>query len=451
MRLVLAGTGSAVGKTTIATGIMRALSDRGIQPFKVGPDYIDPSYHTMATGNISRNLDSFFMTDAQIREAFTRAMKISGARMGIIEGVRGLYEGISSTGDTGSTASVAKALKAPVVLIINSRSLVKSAAAMVLGFRSLDPEVKIRGVILNQVKNRRHYLKTKEAVEELTGTEVVGGIPRSAELEVEQRHLGLVPAVEREQIASYIERWGSAMEEYLDLEALEDIMASVGKIDGEREPLWQRENKRKVKIGVAFDEAFNFYYRENIEALEDNAASVVYFSPLHDEELPDVDAVYIGGGYPEVFAGELESNRSMRRSVMKFHADGRPIFGECGGLMYLMRSIDGREMCGVFPYDAEMTKNVQGLSYVISEAVSDNLITGEGDVFRGHEFHYSRVSVTGDARFAFRVLRGRGIMDSMDGITSGSALASYVHIHAASCPTFAANFTRNAWELQDEV
>lgn len=451
MRLVLAGTGSAVGKTTIATGIMRALSDRGIQPFKVGPDYIDPSYHTMATGNISRNLDSFFMTDAQIREAFTRAMKISGARMGIIEGVRGLYEGISSTGDTGSTASVAKALKAPVVLIINSRSLVKSAAAMVLGFRSLDPEVKIRGVILNQVKNRRHYLKTKEAVEELTGTEVVGGIPRSAELEVEQRHLGLVPAVEREQIASYIERWGRAMEEYLDLEALEDIMASAGKIDGEREPLWQRENKRKVKIGVAFDEAFNFYYRENIEALEDNAASVVYFSPLHDEELPDVDAVYIGGGYPEVFAGELESNRSMRMSVRKFHADGRPIFGECGGLMYLMRSIDGRKMCGVFPYDAEMTKNVQGLSYVISEAVSDNLITGEGDVFRGHEFHYSRVSVTGDAQFAFRVLRGRGIMDSMDGITSGSALASYVHIHAASCPTFAANFTRNAWELQDEV
>ncbi|MDI6818173.1 MAG: Ni-sirohydrochlorin a,c-diamide synthase [Methanothermobacter thermautotrophicus] len=447
MRVVLAGTGSAVGKTTIATGIMKALSGRGVQPFKVGPDYIDPSYHTMATGNTSRNLDSFFMTEAQIREAFTRAMKLSGSRMGIIEGVRGLYEGISPIEDTGSTASVAKALDAPVVLIINSRSLVKSAAAMVLGFRSLDREVKIEGVILNQVKNRRHYLKTRRAVEELTGTAVIGGIPRSSELEVEQRHLGLVPAVERDTIAAQIEKWGLAMEEYIDLEALQDIMSSAGKIRGEREPLWQRGNRKRVRIGVAIDEAFNFYYQENIEALEDNAASVVPFSPIHDDELPDVDAIYIGGGYPEIFAAELESNTSMRKSIQRFHADGRPIFGECGGLMYLMSSIDEREMCGVFPHPAEMTGRVQGLSYVIAEAVMDNLITEAGDKFRGHEFHYSRVLGASGGKFAFRVLRGRGIVDSLDGITSGSSLASYIHIHAASCPQFAANFTRNAWEF----
>ena len=447
MRVVLAGTGSAVGKTTIATGIMKALSGRGVQPFKVGPDYIDPSYHTMATGNTSRNLDSFFMSDGQIREAFIRAMEISGARMGVIEGVRGLYEGISPVNDVGSTASVAKALNAPVVLIINSRSLVKSAAAIVLGFRALDPEVRIKGVILNQVKNRRHYLKTKRSVEDLADTRVIGGIPRDEELAVEQRHLGLVPAVERESIASFIEKWGLAMEEYIDLDALEDIMSSAGRIHGGRERLWKKENSKRVRIGVAFDEAFNFYYRENLEALEDNSASIIHFSPLHDEELPDADALYIGGGYPEVFAGALESNIPMRKSIMKFHGDGRPIFGECGGLMYLMASINDHEMCRVFPYPSEMTPRVQGLSYVISEAIEDNIITEAGDVFRGHEFHYSRALVDKNARFAFRVLRGKGIMDSMDGVTSGSALASYIHIHAASCPQFAANLTRNAWEL----
>ena len=316
---------------------------------------------------------------------------------------------------------------------------------MVLGFRSLDREVKIEGVILNQVKNRRHYLKTRRAVEELTGTAVIGGIPRSSELEVEQRHLGLVPAVERDTIAAQIEKWGLAMEEYIDLEALQDIMSSAGKIRGERQPLWQRGNRKRVRIGVAIDEAFNFYYQENIEALR--TRSTVVPSAHTRRDASRCDAVYIGGGYPEIFAAKLESNTSMRKSIQRFHADGRPIFGECGGLMYLMSSIDEREMCGVLPHPAEMTGRVQGLSYVIAEEVMDNMITEAGDKFRGHEFHYSRVLGASGGKFAFRVLRGRGIVDSLDGITSGSSLASYIHIHAASCPQFAANFTRNAWEF----
>jgi cobyrinic acid a,c-diamide synthase len=448
MRIVLAGTGSAVGKTTISTGIMKALSaEKKVQPFKVGPDYIDPTYHTLATGNRSRNLDSFFMSEGQIREAFDRALNISRSDYGIIEGVRGLYEGISPTGDVGNTASIAKALNAPVVLIMNARSLVKSAAAVVLGFKTLDPEVRIEGVILNQVKNQRHYLKAKEAVEKLSDTKVLGGIPRSDSLTVEQRHLGLVPAVERENLLGFIDKWGQVVEENIDLDSLQDIMKNAGKIPTEREPLWKAQNKQKVKIGVALDEIFTFYYQENLEALEDNSAKIVPFSPYHDEELPDVDALYIGGGYPEIFSRELEKNTSMRNSIKKFHEESRPLYAECGGLMYLMNSINQHKMCGVFPYSAEMTTKVQGLSYVIARAQEDNILTQKGDIMRGHEFHYSKVDIPGKARFAFEVLRGKGIMDSQDGIMDKNTVASYVHTHAAACPGFAENFTRNAAEI----
>lgn len=448
MRIVLAGTGSAVGKTTISTGIMKALSEENkVQPFKVGPDYIDPTYHTLATGNRSRNLDSFFMSEGQIREAFERALNISNSQMGIIEGVRGLYEGISPVGDVGNTASIAKALDAPVILIINTRSLVKSAAAIVLGFKNLDPQIKIEGVILNMVKNRRHYLKAKEAVETLTKTQVIGGIPREDSLTVEQRHLGLVPAVERENLLGFINKWGQVVQENIDLDALQEIMKSSNKISGNRESLWEKRNTKKVKIGVALDEIFSFYYQENLEALEDNSAEIIPFSPYHDEEIPDVDAIYIGGGYPEIFSKELENNHSMRYSIRKFHLDERPIYGECGGLMYLMGSINNHEMCDVFHYPSLMTNKVQGLSYVISKAQNDNIISKEGDIYRGHEFHYSKVVVDDKPKFAFKILRGRGIIDSKDGIMLKNTVASYVHTHAVACPGFASNLTRNAWDL----
>ncbi len=452
MRIVLAGTGSAVGKTTISTGIMKALSEETkVQPFKVGPDYIDPTYHTLATGNQSRNLDSFFMSDGQIREAFERALASNGSKMGIIEGVRGLYEGISPTGDVGNTASIAKALNAPVVLILNARSLVKSAAAVVLGFKTLDPQIKIEGVILNQVKNRRHYLKAKEAVEKLAKTEVIGGIPRSDSLKVEQRHLGLVPAVERENLMGFIEKWGQVVQENIDLDALQDIMKNAGKISSDREDLWEKGNTRKVKIGVALDEIFTFYYQENLDALEDNNAQIVPFSPYHHEELPDVDALYIGGGYPEIFSKELENNISMRKSIKQFYLDERPIYGECGGLMYLTNSINDHKMCEIFPYPSVMTDKVQGLSYVISQAQEDNIISKKGDIFRGHEFHYSKVKIDSNSQktpeFAFKILRGRGILDAKDGLMSKNTVASYVHTHAAACPGFASNLARNAWEI----
>ncbi len=449
MRAVIAGTGSAVGKTTISTGIMRALSDEyNVQPFKAGPDYIDPTYHGLATGNFSRNLDSFFMSDGQIRQGFENGMKISGADFGLVEGVRGLYEGISALGDVGSTASIAKALNAPVILILNSRSLVKSAAAIVIGFKTLDPNIQVEGVILNYVKNRKHYLKAKEAVEKLANTPVIGGIPRSEAIKVEERHLGLVPAIERDNILQAIEKWGAVMAENVDLDALIAIMKNSEKLPQGREPLWLKGNKKRVKIGVAADEVFTFYYKENLEALEANNAKIIPFSPLHDNEIPDVDGIYIGGGYPEIFVEDLELNKSMRNSIYKFHNEGNPIYAECGGLMYLSKSINGRDMCNVFNYPSRMTKNVQALSYVISETQKDNVILKKGDIFRGHEFHYSKVDIDNSKpEFAFKIIRGTGISGSKDGLMAKNTVASYIHTHVAACPQFALNFTGNAFSI----
>ena len=495
MKVVLAGTGSAVGKTTISTGIMKALQDENVQPFKVGPDFIDPSYHTIATGNASRNLDSFFMNEFQIINSFERAMKISKSKMGIIEGVRGLYEGISPISDIGNTASIAKALDAPVVLLMDSRSLVKSAAAVVLGFKALDPDVRIEGVILNKVKGQRHYLKAKESVEKLANVPVVGGIPRNEEIAVEERHLGLVPALEKEKINRNIDLWGQIAEEYIDLDMLKDIMktsskstvkdnqnnalesleddskdASYHRVDlsihedefnkehneainlevtngsnpGE---LWKTGNKTPLKIGVALDEIFTFYYKETLESLEDNGAKIIPFSPYKEEEIPDVDALYIGGGYPEVFKKELSENKSMLDSINKFHMEDRPIYGECGGLIYLSQSIDGLDMVGAIPYSSVMTPSVQGLNYVVAQSNQDNLISDKGDVFRAHEFHYTKLNIDSTKNLVFDVLRGRGVLNNMDGVSVRNTLANYIHIHACSHPNFAYNFTRNISEL----
>lgn len=449
-RVVLTGTGSGVGKTTIATGIMKALSDEHkIQPFKVGPDYIDPSYHNCATGVSSRNLDSFFMSDGQIRQSFKNGMTSSHADYGIIEGVRGLYEGISPTNDIGSTSSIAKALNSPVILIINSRSLVRSAAAMTLGFKALDSRIDIEGVILNNVKSQKHYLKTKEAVEKLANTRVLGGIERDNSISMEQRHLGLIPAVEQERISGLVEKWGELIRENIDLDALMEIMDNSNPIINEYEPIWSpNKTKHKTRIAVPFDEAFNFYYKENLEALEYNNAKIEYFSPIHDEQLPSVDALYIGGGYPEIFKKDLSKNTTMLESIKEFSQDNHPIYAECGGLMYLCKTIDSLPMVDVFPYHSMLTKRVQGLSYTIAHVQRDNPILKKNTTYHGHEFHYSKVEYTGSNSndFAFSMRRGVGITGKYDGLLKNNTLASYIHTHTACLPDFGYNFTQSAYE-----
>ena len=449
MRIILAGTGSAVGKTTISTGIMEALSEKfNVQPFKVGPDYIDPSYHTLATGNTSRNLDSFFMTPGQVRDSYLKGM--NSKDIAVIEGVRGLYEGIDSINDIGSTASIAKSLKAPVILIVNSRSLVKSAAALVLGFKALDPEINIAGVILNKVKNKAHYQKTKRSIEEITKTEVIGGIIRDDSISIEQRHLGLVPARERENSLKFIDLWSEVIKNSIDLDRLVEIAKTAPKITSEIIPIWNKGNKQPVKIAVAYDEVFNFYYKENIESLEANNAKIQYFSPLNDEDLPDCDGIYIGGGYPELFSKELSQNKGMLRQIKDFHLENRPIFAECGGLMYLMNSIHDDAQVGIYPYKSILTDRVQALKYTIAEVTQDNIISKKGERFHGHEFHYSKVIVNELKNpLAFKITRGKGSYDLQDGFMEKNTLASYVHTHVAAMPNFAANFTTSAKELGD--
>ena len=447
MRIILAGTGSAVGKTTISTGIMKALSEKyNVQPFKVGPDYIDPSYHTLATENTSRNLDSFFMSQGQVRDSYLKGMK--GKDIAVIEGVRGLYEGIDSINDIGSTASIAKSLKAPVILIINSRSLVKSAAALVLGFKSLDPEINIAGVILNKVKNKAHYLKTKKSIEEITKTEVIGGIIRDDNISIEQRHLGLVPARERENSLKFIDLWSEVIKNSIDLDRLVEIAKTAPKIKKDITPIWNVKNKQPVKIAVAYDEVFNFYYKENIESLEANNAKIQYFSPLNDEDLPDCEAIYIGGGYPELFSKELSQNKGMLKQIKDFHLENRPIFAECGGLMYLMNSIHDNPQVAIYPYKSILTDRVQALKYTIAEVTQDNIISKKGETFHGHEFHYSKVIVNDlKNQMAFKITRGKGSYENKDGFIEKNTLASYVHTHVAAMPDFAANFTTSAKEL----
>ncbi|MCL2157554.1 MAG: Ni-sirohydrochlorin a,c-diamide synthase [Methanobrevibacter sp.] len=448
MKVLLAGTGSGVGKTTISTGIMKVLSKKyNVQPFKIGPDYIDPTYHTLATGNTSRNLDSFFMDEEQIKASFKRGIEKSNGDISIIEGVRGLYEGLSPTGNVGNSASIAKALDAPIILIMNARSLVKSAAAIVLGFKQLDPQLKIEGVILNKVKGKRHYKKAKESVEKLTNTQVIGGIPRDESLAVDERHLGLVPALEKETIANNIEKWAEVVEAYIDLDALIEIMKSSSKIKVANSELWKIANKNPSKIGVAIDEVFNFYYPENLESLEDNKAKIIPFSPLKDETIPDVDALYIGGGYPEIFKKELSANESMLESIKQFSVDKNPIYAECGGMIYLSKAIDGSKMVNNFPYESFMTEKVQGLSYVIAKSLDNNLISNKDEVFRGHEFHYTKIDIENKKpNLAFDILRGRGIANNKDGIFLNNSLANFIHIHACSHPNFAYNFTKNITE-----
>ena len=446
MRIILAGTGSAVGKTTIATGIMKVLSEKyDVQPFKVGPDYIDPSYHTLATKNTSRNLDSFFMTKGQVRDSYNKAMR--NKDIAVIEGVRGLYEGIDSINDIGSTASIAKSLEAPVILIINSRSLVKSAAALVLGFKTLDPEINIAGVILNKVKNKAHYLKTKKSIEEITNTEVIGGINRDNNISIEQRHLGLVPARERKTSLKYIDLWSQTIKESIDIDRLIEIAKNAPKIKSDTTPIWNKLNKQKVKIGIAYDEVFNFYYKENIESLEANNAKIEYFSPLNDEHMPDVDGLYIGGGYPELFSKQLNANKSMLKDIKSFHMDNHPIFAECGGLMYLMKSIHEDKQVNIFPYKSVLTDRVQALKYTIAEVQKDNIISKKGEKFNGHEFHYSKVIVESPKNdFAFKITRGKGSYNLQDGFMEKNTLASYVHTHVAAMPNFGGNLCLSALE-----
>ncbi|AFC98840.1 cobyrinic acid a,c-diamide synthase [Methanocella conradii HZ254] len=458
-RIILAGDRSSAGKTTISTGLMSILHESGlkVQPFKVGLDYIDPSYHSLVTGRQGENLDGFLMSGEAIVEAFQHSAE--GADIAIIEGVRGLYEGLEAVSDVGSTAQIAKILKAPVILVVDAQSITRSTAAIVKGYKDFDKGINFKGVILNKVGSERHAEKARTAIEKYTGVEVLGAIPRNKGMSLTMRHLGLIPAREgASRVGDFearISKIKAIIKEHVNIDRLVEIAKAAPRLKARKQSIFIKENDAGVRIGVALDEAFNFYYKDNVDLLTLKGAEVVYFSPLHDREIPDVDGLMIGGGYPEFFAGELSDNSSMRKSIAEASANGMPIYAECGGMMYLVRALEDEngkryDMVGAMDGVASM-KHIRHIGYVAGQFEKDTPIGAKGSFFKGHEFHYSIITdIPPDAKFAYRMDRGIGIKDGMDGMMVNNTLGSYTHLHAASYVPFAKKFVESCVEYKEQ-
>lgn len=431
-RIVIAGTHSGCGKTTVARGIMEALIRRGlvVQPFKVGPDFIDPTHHTAICGRVSRNLDPFMMGEEGVRGSFLSASE--GADIAVIEGVMGMYDGLDG-GDLSSTAHVMRILSSPAILVVDARGMSRSVHAVVKGFREFEQGVGIAGVVYNRVGSARH----RELIEADRSKLELGYIPRSRELEVGSRHLGLEMAHETVPVPGL----GDLVEEYCNvggiLEAASDApVHSAGACATIRKG-------PDVRIGIARDPAFCFYYQDNLDLLARSGASIAWFSPMSDP-LPDVDAVYLGGGYPELYAGALERSRC-REDLKKAAEDGLPVYAECGGLLYLGESLETEgefRMAGILPLRGEMTGRIQALGYSDGTWSAGPGLAPTGNRILGHEFHYSRVECGSDARLCIRLARGKGIRDGMDGVFEGEALGTYTHAYFSAA--FAGSFLRAA-------
>lgn len=449
-RIVIAGTQSGVGKTTISTGIMRALVLRGInvQPFKVGPDYIDPAFHSFVTGNKSRNLDSWMVDEKILRDLFIK--NSFDKEISIIEGVMGLYDGFGVEKDMGSSAHISKIINAPVILVIDGSGMSSSAAAVVLGYKKYDEDVNIKGIIVNNVSGERHYELLKKAIEKDTGIRCFGYLKNNINVKLESRHLGLVPSVEVENLEKKLDELANMVEETIDIDGIIKLAKETSEL--KKEVQTSISNKKNINIGVALDKAFNFYYQDNLDLLEELGANLIYFSPLKDKSLPqNIHGLYIGGGFPEVFAKELEENKEMRKGIRKASLDGMPIYAECGGLMFLTNSIttlENRkyEMVGVFNREAKMTKRLQRFGYVDVSINKPCVISKGDDRVRGHEFHRSALNEVSRGDYAYKVnkIREGEILKSWEcGLIKNNTLGAYAHIHFYAKKDLAINFINN--------
>ncbi|MGB8309391.1 MAG: Ni-sirohydrochlorin a,c-diamide synthase [Methanoregula sp.] len=446
--LLITGDRSGSGKTSITLALAALLKNEGtVQTFKVGMDYIDPSYLSAVSGRPCRNLDNFVLSEGQIRNIFLQGSR--GADIALVEGVRGLYEGAEALDDSGSTAAIAKVLDLPVILVISAQSITRSAAAIVKGFQAFDPEIRIAGVILNQVKGGTHREKATRAIEYYCGVPVIGAIPRMEEMQLAMRHLGLVPYREGAGRGDFNDRIRTITDiigKYVDLDRLLALAKEIPSIGKEKVP--EPASGHNLRIGVAYDEAFNFYYADLLDVLPSLGATVVQFSPVHDR-LPDADGYIIGGGYPELFVPELEENDRMREAIRDVSRNGTPIYAECGGLMYLTDTMVLRkgwqgqdteisgEMCGVFPGETRMPAR-RVVSYVEGTSVQDCPMGAAR--FRGHEFHYSEVVLDPATRYAYHLSRGIGIKDTLDGAVVSNTLGSYTHLHPVGSRDMFRNF-----------
>ena len=458
-KIVIAGTYSGVGKTTVSLGLMRVLKKRNIrvQPFKVGPDYIDPMYHKYVTGENSRNLDSYMLDDEQIKYVFKNSSK--GKDISVIEGVMGLYDGLGTDIQRHSTLHTSKLLKAPVILVIDAKGMGASSAAMVLGYKNLDKDVEIVGVIANNVRTERHYKIVKESIEKYCSIEVLGYLPPNEDIKLGSRHLGLIPTDEITDLDEKLELIAESLEKYVDIDRIIELSEGESVSSSFELSMFYEDPDvinlaRGKKIAIAYDKAFNFYYPDNIDLFKKIGVEIEYFSPLNDDRVPDADIIYIGGGFPEVFAKELEANVSMRKSIKEASEKNIAIYAECGGLMYLGKKLIDKEgnsfdMVGAINGYSEMKKRLQRFGYCVATAKHDNLITDTGQQICGHEFHSSEFISDADTAFTVQKLVDGKLMDEWNGgYCSKNTLATYLHIHFFNNLSIVCYLLRNSEKKQ---
>jgi cobyrinic acid a,c-diamide synthase len=429
-RLVIAGTNSGVGKTTLVTGLLAAFKARGlkVQSYKVGPDYIDPGYHYLASGQRSHNLDSWLMPPDSLYEVFINTAQDND--LVLIEGVMGLYDG--GKNGISSSAAIARLLKAPVALVIDAKAMGESAAALALGYQMYDKEIDFAGVLVNRLGSQSHQSIVSEALKN-RGIPVLGCVRRDDSLKMPERHLGLTP-VEENDARALVEKLGAEISRQIDVDALFTIAKKAAPFTAQ--PKVQAVSASRVRLGVAEDEAFSFYYPESLAVLTKHGAELVQFSPLSDKELPKVDGLLFGGGFPEMFAKELTENQSMREAVYQAAQEGMPIFAECGGLMYLTKSLvdfsgEVYAMAGVIPAECCMQSKLQTVGYVEATALRSNILCSAGSTFRGHEFHFSQMTPLEEKDFpwAFEFTKNRTGAKYFGGYADKNVVASYLHMH----------------------
>jgi cobyrinic acid a,c-diamide synthase len=445
-RLVIGAPHGRAGKTTVGIGLIGALRDRGytVQPFKKGPDYIDPSWLGYVAGRPCRTLDGYWMNASQIRTALVEGA--AGADLAIIEGAMGLFDGIDIAG-TGSTAQIARLTRTPVILVVDATRITRSVAPVVLGFMNFEPDVTIAGVIFNNVARCRHESMLRAAVEEYCGIPVLGAIPKNACRVLPERHLGLVPVAEHGAVRAAVAGHTAVAAHHLDVEAIVKIAAQAQVLAADT--AYGKVCPPVARIGVIRDPAFTFYYPENMEALAAAGAEVISINSMTDIRLPAVDGLYIGGGFPEVFGEAIAANTGLRCSIRRAAEDGLPIYAECGGLMYLGREIvwNGRAfpMCGVLSFTAAVGKEPQGHGYTLMRSLAGNPFFVPGTEVKGHEFHHSRLlGIAPGVRYTYEVIRGHGVDGRRDGILYKNTFATYNHLHATANPGWAKRFVAMA-------
>jgi cobyrinic acid a,c-diamide synthase len=450
-RVLVAGVRGGGGKTLVSLGLAASWSGAGhrVAPFKKGPDYIDAAWLTAAAGRPCRNLDLFFMSPETVAGSFVDST--ADADVAVIEGNRGLYDGMDVEGSC-STAELAKLLRTPVVLTVDCTKSTRTIAAVVLGCQRLDPQVAIRGVILNRVAGSRHESVLRGAVEQVCGLPVLGAIPRMSEELLPERHLGLVPPQEHGGPPGAIERLAGIAAKHIDLPAVWRLAAEAPALETPARPTTAHSESKPelARIGVFRDAAFQFYYPENLEALVREGARLIEISPLHDAEIPEVDALYLGGGFPEMLAPTLAENRPFLDSLRRLASQGLPVYAECGGAVFLGEKLlleqKEYDMAGVLPVTFAFGARPQGHGYTVLETVQENPFFSVGDTVRGHEFHYTYVQSpeVEDLAFAFRVRRGYGIDGQHDGLRVRNVLACYTHVHALGTEQWAPSLARRA-------